>query len=224
MPNHPLNLSDRVFGSIRVLARSGTSPRGAILWACHCNRCGRDFEVDGSRLVEGKTDCGCSMRERRADLSGQHIGALLLLRRVGTYRSGDILYAVRCDICGAEREMPASTIRSAPKSCGCQRNSAETMRELSARGVAAQIVDGVNLSAAKSDKPTVRSTTGARGVSYNAKRHCYYAQCCVGGKRWYQYGFTSVAAAKKARDEAHAAMVAELGILQIEECKKKKEL
>lgn len=127
MANKRLELSGQTINQITVISPAGSSPKGAVLWLCRCNRCGKEFVIDGARL-RGKNprkDCGCSWRDRSADLSGQAFGGMDVLRRNGTGNNGDALYLCRCRLCGQEKTLPACTIRSKPKSCGCQAVSRE---------------------------------------------------------------------------------------------------
>ena len=89
MPRAPLDLTGKTFGALTVIRRAGSSPKGASLWLCHCARCGRDAVIEGHRLRD-KRDCGCAYRESRADLSGQHIGVLQVIRREGSDKHGNI--------------------------------------------------------------------------------------------------------------------------------------
>ena len=106
MPRKSLDLTGQRYGYLTVLERVGSSPKGAALWLCHCSRCGQDCILEGQRIPQ-KTDCGCAYREKRADLTGQHIGVLQVIRRTGRSKHGDALYLCRCDLCGQEKEIPS---------------------------------------------------------------------------------------------------------------------
>jgi hypothetical protein len=57
------NLTDRVFGRLRVLRENGCNRQRAILWECEC-ACGTIKNFVGSRLIAGRVkSCGCLARE-----------------------------------------------------------------------------------------------------------------------------------------------------------------
>ena len=180
------DLTDMDFGALHVFRRVGSTEKGASLWACYCGKCGETVIIEGQRLLAGKTDCGCTYRARRADLTGKHFGALQVIKRTGAGASGDALYLCRCDLCGQEKELPATTIRKEPKSCGCQQYNGSRMKGMSELGVAASVK--------------------------NEKRHCYIAYCTVHGEKWFGYGFDSAEAAKAARDKAQNELFLKYGV------------
>lgn len=214
MANKRLELSGQTINQITVISPAGSSPKGAVLWLCRCNRCGKEFVIDGARL-RGKNprkDCGCSWRERSADLSGQAFGGMDVLRRNGTGNNGDALYLCKCRLCGQEKTLPACTIRSKPKSCGCQAVSREKLAQASRLGVDTKIVDGCNIYAATRTEPDANNTTGRRWVVVQTIKGRRYikAQFNVRGKRYYKGGFADVDSAHAWAEEAHAkALIAE---------------
>lgn len=132
MSRAPLDLAGKKFGALRVLSRTGTNDKGAALWEVHCDRCGAESIMISYRITHAK-DCGCSSRERKADLSGQDFGFLHVLERAGSSKSGDALYKCRCSLCGSETLIPACSLRSGQKSCGCYINY-EARREAAIKG------------------------------------------------------------------------------------------
>ena len=206
------DLTDMDFGALHVFRRVGSTEKGASLWACYCGKCGETVIIEGQRLLAGKTDCGCTYRARRADLTGKHFGALQVIKRTGAGATGDALYLCRCDLCGQEKELPATTIRKEPKSCGCQQYNGSRMKGMSELGVAASVKNGVNVYSATKKEPTKRNKLGIRGVTYNEKRHCYIAYCTVHGEKWFGYGFDSAEAAKAARDKAQNELFLKYGV------------
>lgn len=151
------------YGDLEVLSRNGSTERGDPLWHCICHRCGAEVDIVGSHLKE-KKDCGCRYKEKRADLSGKTFGAVTVLERVGTDDNGNALYLCHCNICGQEKELPATTIRRNPLSCGCQQYNIDKMKELSIKANAKTIVNGSRVSGVFSVKATSRSSTGVRGI------------------------------------------------------------
>lgn len=203
------NLTGKRFGDLEVLAPAGRSERGALLWKCLCHRCGSIAIVEGQRMTAKKSpkrDCGCSYREKRANLTGQTIGVLDVLEYVRTSQNGDRIYLCRCKLCGHEKELPASTIRLKLQSCGCQRYNPERMTDMSKLGVEATIIDGVNIPSATRKEANKNSRTGVRGVS-RLKNGLFRAHCQVKGERWVRDGFLSIESAKTARDKKQAELL-----------------
>ncbi len=209
MPRKSLDLTGQRYGYLTVLERVGSSPKGAALWLCHCSRCGQDCILEGQRIPQ-KTDCGCAYREKRADLTGQHIGVLQVIRRTGRSKHGDALYLCRCDLCGQEKEIPASTIRARLQSCGCMRALPERMAEMSKLGVKSQIQGGIQISSLTREEGNRNSKTGVRGVF--PYRGGYVASCQVRGIRWRSPKFDTIPEAQKALEVQKETMLANAGL------------
>ena len=211
-----LDLAGKKIGSIRVLSFSGISEKGGTLWLCRCDRCGRDFQIQGHRL-SGKNprqDCGCAHQARLADLTGQEHGALLVLRRDGSYPSGDRGYICRCSVCGKEKRMPGSTIRTNPKSCGCARISLERISEMSKLGVDATVVDGCQVYSATREEANANSAIGLRWVHSLKRKNGIYIYACfyLKGRRYYRGGFSTPESAYEWALGAHRDALAQEGI------------
>lgn len=193
MANPRLDLTGKQFGDILVVSPAGVSARGASLWNCKCNRCSNVFVAIGHRLTAKRpiTDCGCSYRERKADLSGQTFGALVVLSRDGSYPSGDIGYRCRCSLCGNEKRFPANTIRSKPKGCGCREHSADHLAQISPKGVQKTVLDGVQIYSATREEANRGSHTGLRWVRvlHRPSGDFICATFYIRGKRYYKGGF-----------------------------------
>lgn len=114
-----LDLTGQTFGDLKVLGPEGVDQKGATTWRVYCALCKRESVLVGYRLKQMK-DCGCRFHEKR-QLSGI-FGALTIIKRTGTDKNGNALYLCKCSVCGREKEIPACTIRTAPKSCGCRLN------------------------------------------------------------------------------------------------------
>lgn len=211
MARRPLDLEGKTFGDLFVIKDVGCSPNGARLWLCHCNLCNSETVIPSDKL-KGKTNCGCVYKAKRADLTNQTYGALTVLRYVGQDKSGNRSYLCRCNECGAEKVFPASTIRNKPKGCGCKQYDKERMAKMSSAGVEAQNINGANINSVFKKEATAMSKTGVRGVFPENGRNTYRATCQVGGERWIKTGFTSIDAAKKARDEMHEQLVKKHGL------------
>ncbi len=61
----PTDISEKRFGSLTVLERSGSNHSGKALWLCRCD-CGVKKVVVGQYLRNGKvTSCGCGANKQR---------------------------------------------------------------------------------------------------------------------------------------------------------------
>ena len=196
------------YGDLEVLGRNGSTERGDPLWHCVCHRCGTEVDIVGSHLKE-KKDCGCRYREKRADLSGKTFGAVTVLERVGTDDNGNALYLCRCNICGQEKELPATTIRRNPLSCGCQQYTSERMVKISFKALSKTVIDGANINNVFSAKATVKSKTGVRGV-FKVKGK-FRASVQVAKERITQ-DFDTIEEAKEFRDKSHKELIEKHGL------------
>lgn len=57
------DITDKRFGKLIAIRRTGTTPYGKAIWLCKCD-CGNYKEIDGSSLRRGNTkSCGCLVIE-----------------------------------------------------------------------------------------------------------------------------------------------------------------
>lgn len=210
------DLSGQRFGDLEVIARLGSTSKGAPIWKCICNRCGRETEIEGHRLTSPsnpKKDCGCAWRERTADLTGERHGALEVIQLAGVSGHGDKTYLCRCAVCGGEKVFRAAVIKQRLKSCGCNQYDAARMKKMSACGVRKAIVNNVNVNSVFKTEATRNSQTGVRGVFPESGRPgLYRASVMVHGELWVRTGFTSIESARKARAEAQKKLIAKYGV------------
>lgn len=217
MANPRLDLTGKQFGDILVVSPAGVSSKGASTWNCECKRCGKAFVATGYRLTAKRspqTDCGCSYRERKADLSGRTFGALEVLSRDGRYPSGDIGYRCRCLRCGNEKRFPASTIRTRPKGCGCLEHDANRLAQISPKGAAQTVRDGVQIYSATREEANRGSNTGLRWVRilHRSGGDFIYAAFYIRGKRYYKGGFLTPTSAHEWALQEHRRILEIEGI------------
>ena len=160
-------------------------------------------------ILKRKKDCGCRYREKHADLTGKTFGALSVIRRVGTDDAGNALYLCHCNLCGDDKEFPATTIRKKPKGCGCQQYNTDKMKELSIKANAKTIVNGSRVFGVFSVKATSRSSTGVRGI-FKVKGK-FRASIQVAKERVTQ-DFDTLEEAVKFREEARKQLVEKHGL------------
>lgn len=208
-----------VYGSLEVIERVGTSPRGAALFRCKCRLCGAEAIKTGYRLTDREhpiTDCGCKRTHRNRDITGETHGAIIVVERIENTKNGDKQYKIKCALCGRVRAMSKNQILTNPKSCGCEWHAHERMSEMSPAGVAASIVDGVNVNSVFKTEATKSSQTGVRGVFPERKKGIltgtYRAAVTVRGETVIKTGFASVDSAKKWRDKTQAELIVKHGV------------
>lgn len=216
MANKRVDLAGKTINSISVLEFAGVSG-GATLWKCRCNRCGREFTIEGYRLTSKtrpRKDCGCSHTERRADLTGKTFGALEVLRADGVGPHGDRMYVCCCELCGQEKVFPACTIRCNPKSCGCMKHDSEAAKALAAFAVKKNVVDGVQVYAATRSEPNANNGNGYRWVRvlHRQSGDFIFAAFYVRGRRYYRGGFESTYSAHLWAETEHERVLLAEGI------------
>lgn len=114
-----IDLTGQDFGLWHVLGPAGSDARGRRLWRCRC-ACGAARVVTSSNLRSGKsTSCGHGRGvKRRADITGQRFGRLVVVERVGS-RGNQSLWLCRCD-CSNTTVVAMSNLKSGhTTSCGC---------------------------------------------------------------------------------------------------------
>lgn len=200
-----LDLAGRIIHGFKVVAPAGSDGHSS-LWRCICPRCGREFIVQGSRLVS-KThpmrDCGCGYAYRSRDLSGEVHGGLTVLHRDGSTRGGNAKYLCRCNVCGKEKLFSATAIKKDPASCGCQQFAGKDYVALSAKGLEKAIVNGTNIYQHSSTKPLWANEYRWVSRNYRQGTCIYAASFTVRGHRYYKYGFRTAEAAHAWAVEAH---------------------
>ncbi len=62
-----IDITDKVFGRLRVIRRLGCDKHGNAFWLCKCE-CGNEKRISSASLRRGMTlSCGCLGRERRKE-------------------------------------------------------------------------------------------------------------------------------------------------------------
>lgn len=113
-----IDLTGQRFGRLVVIKESGRKKDRSIKWLCKCD-CGKETVTAGYELRSGRvTSCGC-IKYDKFDLSGQRIGRLTVLEKVGTNKNQKAIYNCVCD-CGTEKIITAGDLKSGRViSCGC---------------------------------------------------------------------------------------------------------
>lgn len=116
------DLTGQRFGRLVVLYRSDNIGN-RVAWHCLCD-CGKEKDVKGSLLIQGKTrSCGCLSDENRhlfkEDLTGQRFGRLIVLNRCKNKINGYWKWHCLCD-CGNTIDVVSTSLKNGnTKSCGC---------------------------------------------------------------------------------------------------------
>lgn len=196
------DLTGRRFGKLTVLEELGG---GRIL--CRCD-CGEEKIFIKSNVKRGLArSCGhCVRRHTRHDLIkdtvGRRFGKLTVLKELGYRR-----VLCRCD-CGNVKEVNKSHLLSGDiVSCGCE----QKMSAIKAR--VSKLYKGTDINKISAEKPTSRSTTGIRGVSYSTRRGKYRANIGFRGQKfelgWFDTIEEAAAARKTAEERLYKPLIAE---------------
>lgn len=179
---------------------------------CRCS-CGVERQVSNHALRNGmskscghaKVEHGNETKYKKTDagLIGKTFGELTVIERVNN--KGRAKYRCKCT-CGNETIVIGSNLtRGLQKACS---NPIHVTEEHKQNFVSAgrdkveeKLVEDTNLFNL-TNKPTKRSTTGVRGVTYNKKRGMYIAYINFQKKYIYLGGYKTLEGAKKARERA----------------------
>lgn len=188
------NIIGQRFNRLVVIEDDGTrSSKGEIKWLCRCD-CGNLYHALGYRLRNGRTkSCGClndeKKRERFKDLSGTETDNFKIIDRAYS-KSQRVWWNCICKHCGQSVILNNNLINH-QTSCGCRRGAS--------KGYMDSIRDPESR---KSTKPTVRSSTGVRGVYFNKRKKRYQVFINVDKKPKYLGSTSSLEEATKMRREA----------------------
>lgn len=118
------NIVGQRFGMLTVIAESGRSKTGKVMWECLCD-CGQTVRVFGSALKTGNTkSCGCENRKLTSErikkvLLGKRFGRWEVIKEQGINRWGQYLWLCQCD-CGNQSVVVGSSLTAGTsQSCGC---------------------------------------------------------------------------------------------------------
>ena len=208
--NRLKDLTGQRFGRLVAIRLLDERKNGKTVWECQCD-CGNMTQVGISQLREGGTkSCGCLRNETIAqigrdsikDLTGQRFGKLVAIRLLDERKNGKTMWECQCD-CGNVIQIGSSHLRSGSwgtRSCGCflREQAAERAKNTDFDKLLGRI-ENTSVSAIKSKTVRKDSGTGHRGVSYDNKRHKYYAYIGFKRKRYRLGYFTELEDAIKAR-------------------------
>ena len=212
-PGNFKDLSGKRFGRLTVIKRTAPAEnvkeKQRAYWMCKCD-CGNECIVLGRSLLKGDTkSCGClqkkamkKVNEKKLiirDLTGQQFGKLTVQYRINKEEHGsrNVWHCI-CS-CGNEKNiLQNSLINQKVVSCGCQKaeNSSKTVKKNLG------LIENTCVSQILSDKVSVRSTTGVRGVSFNKRAGKYVAYVIFKRKHYHLGYYESLEGAAKARKSA----------------------
>lgn len=113
-----IDLTGRHFGYLTVLSIAPRDKNNKIRWHCRCI-CGKELDILGSTLRNGKVSCGCMKKTTVKDLKGQTFSNLYVIERAGSDNSKKALWKCRCS-CGKITIVRGSDLlQNKVKSCGC---------------------------------------------------------------------------------------------------------
>lgn len=201
------DLTGQRFGRLLAQQRLPAKKDGSYLWRCLCD-CGKTAFVPASALTKGQTrSCGCLARDSRSaaalSLEGTRFGKLTVLTATGERDArGSVVWRCRCD-CGQETLQSANALRAGRvTSCGCVRRQNDAL--LQGLGY----ID--NTCAAflrQGDKPSVRNTSGYRGVVRRGEK--WMARITFQKKTYYLGTYPALEDAVRVRKKAEEVLFGE---------------
>ena len=131
-PKNFIDLTGKEYENFTVLRQGdGRTTKGGqyiATWICKCV-CGKEFEVDGQKIREGRTySCGCLRYANRdrfyENLVGQKFGRLTVIRRLKPEEVETVQYNWLCQCeCGNFVKASANKLKTGhTRSCGCLKN------------------------------------------------------------------------------------------------------
>lgn len=115
-----MDLTGCRFGKLKVIKRIGTDNSRHSIYECICD-CGKITTASTKSLKSGdKKSCGCIRgKNTYHDYTGEKIGNLTVIKRIGVNKSGQPLYDCVCD-CGNKVQVTSKRLKGSKKlSCGC---------------------------------------------------------------------------------------------------------
>ena len=197
------DLTGRTFGDLTVIEPAPKrNPTEGLRWRCRC-ACGREYDVRGSLLVNGKrTHCGdsCHKMGRPVDITGQRFGDLTALHPLYARNARrSMLWHCRCS-CGSEVDYSYNDlVYGRLKSCGClKREQEQKLVEY------LTLVDGTSMDQIKSKKLRADNTTGYKGVYFIQGK--YIAKIVFQKKAYYLGRYNTAEEAAEVRRIAEAEL------------------
>lgn len=118
IPSDPrfIDMTGLKFGDWKVIEFAGRGRNKKPVWRCECS-CGSINVIEGSQLRRGISK-SCGHAKKTANI-GRRFGRLVIISRVRTSRTGNVVrYLCKCD-CGNEKEQWMSSLKAGVDSCGC---------------------------------------------------------------------------------------------------------
>jgi hypothetical protein len=121
-----LDLTNRTFGSLRVIRRVEDRKPGRPMWECQCE-CGNIVVVSSTNLTKtnGTKSCGCLRHQTPStfiDLTGKTFGKLKVRCRDTSKKGGKAYWICDCE-CGNVVSVLSDSLRNdRTNSCGCLRH------------------------------------------------------------------------------------------------------
>ena len=190
-----LDLTGNKYGRLTVLGDVGKRTKsGKVLWHCLCE-CGNTTYVRADHFRNGSiTSCGClnneKKHERFKDLTNTETDNFKVIDKAYS-KNQRVYWNCVCKHCGNRIELQSNQIERY-SSCGCKRNRSTKERM-------AEISDPKSL---RTNKPTVKSTTGVRGVYFNKRKKRYQVFINIDKRQKYLGSYVSLEEAAKIRREA----------------------
>lgn len=117
-----IDLTGQTFNDLEVIKKADEQNGKRTIWECKCKLCGSITTASTTELKSGhKKSCGCIKRKPKAkDLTGQTLGFLKVIKRIGTDQNRRPIWRCKCELCGKYTDVRTPDLRSGnTKSCGC---------------------------------------------------------------------------------------------------------
>ncbi|MDR1631151.1 MAG: AP2 domain-containing protein, partial [Oscillospiraceae bacterium] len=187
------------YGKLTVLRRVENDKKGKPVYLCLCD-CDREKKYPSTWLAQGRvTSCGCSQGVTPVDLTNKRFGHVVALSPTNRRDGNAIMWKCRCD-CGklTYRSHSSLKVSGINTSCGCLQSEISTANIKKAL----HLVDNTCIERLQSRKPTVKSSSGVRGVYWNARDQKWRAVIGFQKKQIYLGQYDTVDEASEARKRA----------------------
>lgn len=183
----PRNIEGRRFGKLTAIAPTNKRTNtGYVIWKCRCD-CGNEVEVSRNSLIQGIThSCGCAKQNNTKHLEGMKFGDVTVMKKIkqnGSY----VIWRCKCD-CGREFNVQGKNLLNGNiTNCGCRGNPLGGLIQLD------------NLKYPIQGRIPKHTSSGCRGVSYNAKCNRWVARYMHNGHNYYLGSYKNIVDAINAR-------------------------
>ncbi len=198
----PEDMIGKTIGHLTVEEKLSPDEQRRLRYRCRCD-CGGEIVLNTTQLRRGIPDhCSCQKKVMRSDLTGQHIGKLIILgpsdKRGRRGKRTVPLWECRCE-CGEICYKATDTLTNPDESmCAKCADKVHTAKASANAGY----TDSTQLCKIRDMTPSAANTSGVRGVYYEGKFDRWRAEIRFQKKRYYLGTYKRKEDAIKARQAA----------------------